>query len=111
MIKIGLFSEDDALRLLLSSALGRQFDVKRESSEKAMFDLISSGACDVMILDGVSRPELLQEKAESFGRLIAQPVPSVILGDGARRTTGLGPVQAGAFLIDTDLLELATSAL
>jgi hypothetical protein len=111
MIKIGLFSEDDALRLLLSSALGRQFVVKRESSEKAMFDLISSGGCDVMILDGVSNPELLPQKAESFGRLIAQPVPSVILGDGARRTSALGPAQAGAFVIDTDLLQLATSTL
>jgi len=29
-----------------------------------------------MILDGVSNPELLPEKAESFGRLIAQPGPS-----------------------------------
>jgi hypothetical protein len=40
MIKLGLFSEDNALFLLLSSVLGRQFEVKRESSESAMFDLI-----------------------------------------------------------------------
>jgi len=43
MIKIGLFSEDDALRPASFLRSGKTVDVKRESSEKAMFDLISSG--------------------------------------------------------------------
>ena len=51
MIKIGLYSEDRTLHTLLSSALGKEFEVLLEEDEDGMNLLRAAGDCDVMILD------------------------------------------------------------
>ena len=64
MIKIALYSEDRTLHPLLSSALGREFQVLLESDQEGMNDLVSAGECDVMILDLNSNHDSLQERIE-----------------------------------------------
>lgn len=44
MIKIGLYSEDRTLHPLLSSALGKDFQVLLESNEEGMTGLLSAGS-------------------------------------------------------------------
>jgi hypothetical protein len=51
MIKIGLYSEDRTLHTLLSSALGKDFEILLEADEDGMNLLRAAGDCDVMILD------------------------------------------------------------
>jgi len=43
MIKIGLYSEDRTLHPLLSSALGKEFQVLLQSDQQGMNDLVSAG--------------------------------------------------------------------
>jgi hypothetical protein len=50
MIKIGLYSEDHTLHTLLSSALGKEFEVLLQPDEDGMNVLRAAGDCDVMIL-------------------------------------------------------------
>ena len=57
MIKIGLFSEDRTLHSLLSSALGKDYEVLLEPDGDAMDCLVSAGGCDVMIVDLHSKEE------------------------------------------------------
>jgi hypothetical protein len=57
MSKIGLFSQDRTLFPLLSSALGKEFQIQLESSEEAMNNLLAAGGCDVMILDLTTTPD------------------------------------------------------
>jgi DNA-binding NtrC family response regulator len=97
MSKIGLFSQDRTLFPLLSSALGKEFQIQLESSEEAMNNLLAAGGCDVMILDLTTTPDSLQEQLECFNRLIASQVPSVVMGDDAFRSTAFELVRTGAF--------------
>ena len=51
MTRIGLYSEDSTLQPLLSSALGKEFQVFLESNEDGINHLVRAGECDVLILD------------------------------------------------------------
>jgi DNA-binding NtrC family response regulator len=97
MVKIALYSEDRTLYRLLSSALGKDYQVQWESNEEEMNDLLSSGSCDVMILDLSSNRGPLLDQVDCFKRLIASRVPSVIMGDDSLRTEAFELVRTGAF--------------
>jgi DNA-binding NtrC family response regulator len=97
MVKIALYSEDRTLYRLLSSALGKDYQVQWESNEEDMNDLLSSGSCDVMILDLNSNRGSLLEQTDSLKRLIASRVPSVVMGDDGVRTEAFELVRTGAF--------------
>jgi DNA-binding NtrC family response regulator len=97
MIKIGLYSEDRTLHPLLSSALGKEFQVVLNSDQEGMHDLVSAGECDVMILDLNSNHESLQERIGFSRRLIASNVPSVVMADDGLRSTAFELVRTGAF--------------
>ncbi|MGP8081363.1 MAG: sigma 54-interacting transcriptional regulator, partial [Terracidiphilus sp.] len=97
MIKIGLFSEDRTLHTLLSSALGKDFEILLEPDEDGMNLIRAAGDCDVMILDLHSNHDSLQERIACTQRLIATQVPSVIMADDALRTTAFELVRSGAF--------------
>ena len=60
MIRIGLYSEDRTLQPLLSSALGKEFQVLLESDEPGINRLIAAGSCDVVIIDLDSNHGLLE---------------------------------------------------
>jgi DNA-binding NtrC family response regulator len=97
MIKIGLYSEDRTLHPLLSSALGREFQVLLESDQEGMSSLVLAGECDVMILDLNSNHDSLQERIEFSRQLIASNIPSVVMADDGLRSTAFELVRTGAF--------------
>jgi DNA-binding NtrC family response regulator len=97
MIKIGLYSEDRTLHPLLSSALGKVFQVFLESDEEGMSSLVSARGCDVMILDLNSNHDTPQKRIEFSRRLISSDIPSVIMADDGLRSTAYELVRAGAF--------------
>jgi len=97
MIRIGLYSQDRTLHPLLSSVLGKEFQVLLESDEKGMNHLVSAGDCDVMILDLNSNHGSLQERIEFSRQLIASSIPSVIMADDGLRSTAFELVREGAF--------------
>jgi DNA-binding NtrC family response regulator len=97
MIKIGLYSEDRTLHPLLSSALGKGFQVLLESDEEGMNSLVSARGCDVMILDLNSNRDPSLERIECSRRLIASDIPSVIMADDGLRSTASELVRSGAF--------------
>ena len=87
MIKIGLYSEDRTLHTLLSSALGKDFEILLEPDEDGMNLIRAAGDCDVMILDLQSNHDSLQERVGCTQRLIATQVPAVVMADDALRST------------------------
>jgi DNA-binding NtrC family response regulator len=97
MIKIGLYSEDLTLHPLLSSALGKDFQVLLESDGEGMDGLVSAGECDVMILDLDSNHDSLQERIACSQRLIASNVPAILMADDSLRSTAFELVRSGAF--------------
>jgi DNA-binding NtrC family response regulator len=97
MIRIGLYSEDRTLHPLLCSALGKEFNVLLESDGEGMDSLVSTGGCDVMILDLSSHRDSLQERIERSRLLIASNVPAILMADDALRSTAFELVRTGAF--------------
>jgi len=99
MTKIGLYSGDRTLFPLLSSALGKQYQITLQSDEDGMNDLVASGGCDVMILDLNPNCDCLEHQIESFHRWSASTVtvPVVVMGDDAFRSTAFELVRRGAF--------------
>jgi DNA-binding NtrC family response regulator len=97
MIKVGLYSEDRTLHTLLSSALGKDFEVLLESDEDGINLLRAAGDCDVMILDLQSHEDLLQDRIGCAQRLVMTKVPAVILADDGLRSTAFELVRTGAF--------------
>jgi DNA-binding NtrC family response regulator len=97
MIKIGLYSEDRTLHPLLSSALGKEFQVHIESDREGMSSLLSSGVCDVVIVDLNSNHGSLQERIGFSHRLIETNIPTVVMADDGLRSTAFELVRSGAF--------------
>jgi len=97
MIKIGLYSEDRTLCPLLSSALGKEFQVVLNSDQDGMQDLVEAGECDVMVLDLNSNHESLQERIAFSRRLISSSIPSIVMADDGLRSTAFELVRTGAF--------------
>lgn len=97
MIRIGLYSEDRTLQPLLSSALGRDFQILLETNEDGVNHLISSGDCDVMILDLHSNHGSLAQRIECSRRIVASQVASVVMADDSLRSTAVDLVRQGAY--------------
>ncbi len=97
MIRIGLYSEDRTLHPLLSSALGKEFQLHLESDEEGMVNLLTGGGCDVTILDLHANHDSLQKRIGASRRLTAFKVPSIIMADDGLRSTAFELVRMGAF--------------
>jgi DNA-binding NtrC family response regulator len=97
MTKIGLFSEDRTLHSLLSSALGKDYEVLLEPDGDAMDSLVSTGGCDVMILDLHSQEDSLRSRLEYARILIASNIPAILMADDNLRSTAFELVRSGAF--------------
>jgi DNA-binding NtrC family response regulator len=96
MVKIALFSEDRTLHPLLSSALGRDFQLLLEPACEGVFALLAAGSCDVMILD-LYPQRGIEERLECARRLIASDVPAIVMAEDALRSTAFELVRSGAF--------------
>jgi DNA-binding NtrC family response regulator len=97
MTKIGLYSEDRTLHPLLSSALGKDFEVLLQPDGDGMDALVSRAGCDVMILDLYSSQDTLQTRLACARRLIASSVPAILMADDSLRSTAFELVRSGAF--------------
>jgi len=97
MIKVGLYSEDRTLHPLLSSALGKEFQIALRPDQQGMNDLVSAGECDVMVLDLNSNLESLQERVGFSRQLIGSNVPAIVMADDGLRSTAFEMVRTGAF--------------
>ena len=97
MIRIGLFSQDRSLQAILSSALGRDFQILHEASEERMNQLISDEEFDVMLVDLNSDHDSLQQRIEASRRLVSSHPATVVLADDNLRSTSTELVRLGAF--------------
>jgi DNA-binding NtrC family response regulator len=97
MIRIGLYSGDRTLQPLLSSALGKDFQIRIESDEQGMNQMVSAGDCDALILDLDSTQGFLKDRIACSERLIALQIPAVVMADDDLRSTAAELVRQGAF--------------
>lgn len=97
MIRIGLYSEDHTLQPLLSSALGKEFQVLLESTEAGINRMIAREECDVIMLDLDSNDESLEERIACSRRLAGSQVASVVMADDGLRTAAVELVKLGAY--------------
>ena len=96
MIRIALFSDDSKLQQLLSSALGKEFQVLLEAREEGIHRLFSAAACDVVVLDLDSNHGSLRERLACAERIVASNLSPVVLADDGLRSTALELVRQGA---------------
>ncbi len=96
---IGLYSEDRTLQPVLSSALGKDFQVRLAPDEVAINRLLAAGGCDILILDLDARQKSLDQRIEASRRIIASRDSAVILimADDSLRTTAAELVALGAY--------------
>lgn len=97
MIQIGLLSEDSALQPLLASALGKEFRVQLALDEEDIAQLMHAGECDVLILDLNANNVSVKEQIEISRRIVASPIPAVVMADDILRGTALELVRLGAY--------------
>ena len=99
MVRIGLYSEDRSFKPLLSSALGRDYQVLLETDEDGINRLMDTRGCDVALLDLDTRHASLQRRVESFARIIEAHDSAVILvlAEDSARSTAAELVRLGAY--------------
>jgi DNA-binding NtrC family response regulator len=96
MIRIGLYSDDPKLQPILSSVLGREFQVHLETTEEGINGLVAEAGCDVVILDLDSSHDLLQHRIACCRRIVGSRVSSVVMADDTLRATAAELVRLGA---------------
>jgi DNA-binding NtrC family response regulator len=97
MIRIGLYSADSKLQPILSSSLGKEFQVLLYSSEGEIDQMLSAQGCDVVILDLDSNDGSLAKRIECLRRTLALQIPAVVMADDGLRSTAIDLVRQGAF--------------
>jgi DNA-binding NtrC family response regulator len=96
MIRIGLYSDDPKLQQILSSVLGKEFQVLLQTTEEGIGRMVADGGCDVVILDLDSDDVSLQERIASCRRIVRSRVSSVVMADDTLRATAAELVRLGA---------------
>ena len=97
MVRIALHTEDRTLLPLLSSALGKDFQIVLAADEVEINRLVCSAACDVIMLDLSVKPELVQGQSVRFQRILEHRVPSIVMADDVSRSAALNLVKLGAY--------------
>src|ERR1700727_3450025 len=97
MIRVCLFSEDRTLQPILSSALGKEFQVHMEPSEADVNGILAAGECDVVLLDLDSEQNALDARLKSCRRIVASHVPSIVMVDDRLRSAAIDLVKLGGF--------------
>ena len=96
MVRIALHTEDRTLLPLLSSALGKDFQIVLAADDE-INRLVGLAACDVIILDLSVKPELVQEQSARFQRIVECRVPCIVMADDVSRSAALNLVKLGAY--------------
>jgi DNA-binding NtrC family response regulator len=97
MIRVGLYTRDFALKPLLASALGKEFEFLCESTEAGIQRLSLDEHCDVVLLDLNSNHDGLKERIACASRLIESQATVVVLADDVLRSTASELVCEGAY--------------
>ena len=96
MIRIGLYSDDPKLQQILSSVLGKEFQVLLEATEEGINRMLADSGCDVVILDLDSNDNSLQDRIACCRRIVRSRVSSVVMADDTLRATAAELVRLGA---------------
>jgi len=96
MIRIGLYSDDPKLQQILSSVLGKEFQVFLETTEEGVNRMLADAGCDVVILDLDSDHDALQDRIACCRRIVGSRVSSVVMADDTLRATAAELVRLGA---------------
>ena len=96
MIRIGLYSDDPKLQQILSSVLGKEFQIFLETTEEGINRMLADAGCDVVILDLDSSHDSLQDRIACCRRIVGSRVSSVVMADDTLRATAAELVRLGA---------------
>jgi DNA-binding NtrC family response regulator len=96
MIRIGLYSDDPKLQQILSSVLGKEFQVFLETTEEGVNRMLAEAGCDVVILDLDSNHDALQDRIACCRRIVGSRTSSVVMADDTLRATAAELVRLGA---------------
>jgi DNA-binding NtrC family response regulator len=96
MIRICLFSEDRSLQSILSSALGKDFQIHLEAEESGVNLTLASGECDVVLLDLDSDQDGIDARLKSCRRIVASQLPAIVMADDRMRSAATDLVRLGA---------------
>jgi DNA-binding NarL/FixJ family response regulator len=96
MVRIALFSQDSKLQQLLSSVLGKEYQIILEPDEEGIHRLFSSRDCDVVVLDLDTNHGQLQQRIACAERIVASNISPVVLVDDGLRSIALDLVRRGA---------------
>src|SRR4030081_2852144 len=84
------------LQQILSSVLGKEFQVLLQTTEEGIGRMVADSGCDVVILDLDSDDASLQERIASCRRIVRSRVSSVVMADDTLRATAAELVRLGA---------------
>jgi len=98
MMRIGLYSEDRELQLLLSYALGKEFHVALEAAnEETSGSKESSEPQDVLILDLTPVHDTLQDRLDYARDMVGTHPSTIVMAEDGLQTTASELVQLGAY--------------
>src|SRR3984885_11679951 len=97
MIRVCLFSEDRTLQPILSSALGKDFQVRMQAELTDINRILAAGECDVVLFDLDSDQIGLEARLESCRHIIASHAPSIAMVDDHLRSAAIDLVRLGAY--------------
>lgn len=96
-VRVRLYSQDLSLQLLISSALGKEFQLALESVEDRTNRRLSPADCDAIILDLNPSDDSLQDRIECYRRLIVSQVPTIVLASDRLQSAAVELVRLGAY--------------
>ena len=97
MIRVCLFSEESTLQPILSSALGKDFQVHTESELTDVNRIVAAGECDVVLFDLDSDQNGLEARLKSCRHIVASHVPAIAMVDDHLRSAAIELVRLGAY--------------
>ncbi|HWA93671.1 MAG TPA: sigma-54 dependent transcriptional regulator [Terracidiphilus sp.] len=96
MIRIGLISEDPQMHMLLSSGMGREFRVFRESNINGIEKKLASSGYEVLILDFATMADVTANHLERIETILAFRVPMIVMAEEELQTKADEVIEMGA---------------
>jgi len=97
MIRIGLLAGKGTLQSLLSSALGKEFQIQVLPEAEDSDAMLEESECDVLLVDLNSNDSSAKARIEYAKRVVVSQLPSVIMADDGLRSTAVELVRLGAY--------------
>jgi len=97
LIRIGVYSEDNSLQLLLSSSLPKDLQVQFEAPEDCTFESISTRNFDIVLVDLKSNRDSLLQRIDCVKNILACHVGVVLIADEELRPVAVELVELGVY--------------